>query len=73
MKPGTKVKMSQALKESLKRTGCNDHVVEFGNCVGIVEGYVNYGNQIGPEVDVQWLPSKLRYTYHPNHLSIIDQ
>lgn len=71
MKPGTRVKMSQALKESFKRTGCNDHAVEFGDCVGIVQGYVNLGNQIGPEVDVRWLPSGLRYAYHPNLLVIV--
>jgi len=71
MKPGTQVKMSQSLKETFKKNGCNDHVMEFGNCVGIVQGYTDYGSQMGPEVDVRWSPSNLRYAYHPNDLIVV--
>lgn len=48
--------------------GCStQHIEEFGNCVGIVEGPVDFGNgNLGPEVDVRWLPSQLRYGYDPN-------
>ena len=71
MKPGTRVKMSQALKDALKRNGSSDHVHEFGSCVGIVQGPTNFGGQLGPEVDVRWQPSNLRYAYHPNELVVV--
>lgn len=71
MKPGTRVKMSQRLKDALKRNGSSDHVHEFGNCVGIVQGPVNYGTQVGPEVDVRWQPSNLRYAYHTDQLDVV--
>lgn len=49
--------------------GCSSpHVEEFGDCVGIVEGLVDFGTSKGPEVNVRWLPSKLRYGYHPDQL-----
>jgi len=63
--------MSQGLKETFKKNGCNDHVVEFGNCIGIVQGYTNYGNVVGPDVDVRWQPSNLRYAYDPKYLIIV--
>ena len=55
------------------------HVEEFGKCVGIVDGLTDYNNapkgtydydpnKVGPEVDVRWEPSGLRYAYHPNDL-----
>ena len=68
MKPGTRVRMSKQLKEALKRNGCGDHVQEFGQCIGVVRGPVNYGTQIGPEVDVVWQPGNLRYAYKPEDL-----
>lgn len=49
--------------------GCSSaHVDEFGDCVGLVEGLIDYGTQKGPEVEVLWLPSRLRYGYHPDQL-----
>ena len=63
--------------------GCSsEHVDEFGECVGIVIGLVDYNNvskrhrdydptKIGPEVDVRWSPSDLRYAYHPHSLEIV--
>jgi hypothetical protein len=45
------------------------HVQEFGNCHGVVSGLVDYGNgNTGPEIDVYWSPSNLRYAYHPSLL-----
>ena len=49
------------------------HVEEFGDCEGIVEEFVvwNPGSpdeHIGPEVDVRWQPSNLRYAYLPSML-----
>jgi hypothetical protein len=64
--------MSDDLKQSLIQNDCKEHVDEFGNCIGIVEDLVNYNNggendssKIGPEVNVRWMPSKLRYGYAP--------
>lgn len=52
--------------------GCSiDHIKEFGDCIGIVIGLVDYGSQQGPEVDVRWQPSNLRYGYHPDLLDKI--
>lgn len=63
-----KVRMSQALKDRLRAKGSSEHVAEFGACVGQVEGLVDYGSAKGPEVDVRWEPSGLRYAYHPDDL-----
>lgn len=64
--------------------GCSTaHVEEFGDCVGIVQGPTDYNQcaptdagydpaKIGPEVDVRWQPSNLRYAYHPSELERID-
>ena len=75
IKSGDKVKMCDSLKYSLIKNGCKEHVEEFSNCVGIVEDYVNYNNdgendqnKIGPEFNVRWFPSKLRYGYLPEDL-----
>lgn len=101
MEPGTRVRMSQALKAKLMKActeehhvgpfdpedvdkqdcwGCSyPHVLEFGACEGIVEGPMDFNTckpgeagydpaKVGPEVDVRWQPSKLRYGYHPDDL-----
>lgn len=68
MKRGIRVRMSEQLKRDLRANGCGDHVNEFGDCVGTVEGPVDFGTQQGPEVDVRWQPSNLRYGYHPRQL-----
>ena len=63
------VRMSRELKLGLRRNGSEAHVREFGGCVGVVIGLSDYGNgHLGPEVDVRWLPSLLRYAYHPDDL-----
>lgn len=59
-----------------------DHVEEFGECVGVVDGPVDYNScepghpdydesKVGPEVDVRWKPSNLRYGYHADDLEVI--
>ena len=75
IKKGDKVKMSVSLKESLIKNDCKEHVDEFGDCIGIVEGFVNYNNdgendpeKIGPELNVRWQPSNLRYGYDVENL-----
>lgn len=55
------------------------HLDELGDCVGIVLGPVDHDNvpstdptwnprAVGPEVDVRWQPSNLRYAYDPTEL-----
>ena len=68
MNPGTAVRMTQALKDALNGNDSSEHVEEFGDCYGIVEGPVDWGACQGPEVDVRWYPSRLRYAYHPDNL-----
>lgn len=70
---GSIVKMSDELKQQFIKAGCKDHVNEFGDCFGIVEGLLDYPDSVGPEVDVRWLPSKLRYGYNPNDLVEVDK
>lgn len=70
---GTKVRMSQSIKRTLIKNGCKKHVDEFGECIGVVEGQVNFGTQKGPEVDVRWAPSHLRYAYHPRELEVLSK
>lgn len=70
MTEGTKVRMSAKLKESLSRNDSAEHVREFGNCIGVVLGPTDYKSCLGPEVDVRWLSSNLRYAYHPDDLEV---
>jgi hypothetical protein len=64
--------MSEGLKRRLRANGSGAHVDEFGKCIGIVQGPTNYGLRQGPEVDVRWLPSRLRYGYKPEDLVLVD-
>lgn len=76
IKAGQRVTMSRALMDELRAGGSGAHVDEFGGCIGIVEGLLDYNapgsppsaDKFGPEVDVRWLPSRLRYGYHPDKL-----
>jgi len=47
------------------------HLAEFGHCVGVVQGPTSYGATSGPEVDVRWEPSGLRYAYRPDQLQVL--
>jgi hypothetical protein len=78
MTPGTRVRMSQKCKDRLRANKSGAHVNEFGSCTGVVEGLTNWGphngkgpDVIGPEVDVRWAPSNLRYAYHPDDLEVV--
>lgn len=72
MKPGSMVRMNAACKRALFAAGCYAHVIEFARCVGEVRGLVDYGNgSYGPELDVFWAPSGLRYAYDPEHLQLV--
>lgn len=73
MEPGTRVRMSPQHKQHLITNGSAEHVAEFGDCEGTVEGLVRWNETTqGPEVDVRWLPSGLRYAYHPNDLEVVE-
>lgn len=75
---GTRVRMSEAYKAET-RVHSPDHVAEFADCVGIVDGPVDYNDgvspfdpsKLGPEVDVRWQPSRLRYGYDPKDLVVL--
>ena len=67
MKTGDLVKMSEEFKRGLNSNGSEDHVKEFGDCIGRVEGLV-YENGEGDELNVRWLPSELVYGYPPKFL-----
>lgn len=78
IKSGDLVKMNQKLKDELISNDCKEHVDEFGECIGIVEDKVNYNrdgendpDKIGPEYNVRWYPSKLRYGYSLEQLEKI--
>jgi hypothetical protein len=68
MKPGDVVRMNAACKRALFETDSHDHVREFGRCYGVILGLTDYGNQQGPEWDVRWEPSELKYAYAEEHL-----
>lgn len=75
IKTGDKVKMSDAFKKALLENGGKEHIDEFGDCIGVVEDLMDYNNdnekdpnKIGPEFNVRWQPSKLRYGYLPDEL-----
>jgi hypothetical protein len=62
--------------------GCSwDHVKEFGECTGIVEGPVDYNvagetfdiKKLGPELNVRWQPDGLRYAYRREDLEVLDK
>ena len=72
MKAGTRVKMTEELRTRLLLNDCDDHVDEFGDCIGIVEGPTDYGTSKGPELDVRWQPSNLRYAYDPKYLKVVE-
>jgi hypothetical protein len=79
LRKGDKVRMTVEFKTRM-RVSSVGHIIEFGNCVGIVQGFIDYHNdgdmldhgKIGPEVDVRWQPSNLRYAYMPEELEIVE-
>jgi hypothetical protein len=73
MKPKTRVRMSEELKQGMRNNGNGAHIDEFGDYVGIVQGLTDYGSKHGPEVDVRWQPSNLRYAYHPKYLVEVNE
>jgi hypothetical protein len=74
MKKGDKVRMSKETKEILSINGSLEHVMEFGDCVGIVEDrcFPTLPEEVAPEYNVRWMPSNLRYGYSPKELILED-
>lgn len=79
--PGDRVRMSEALRAQLRAAGSGAHVDELGECVGVVQGPTDWNGVapgdpawraelLGPEVDVRWQPSNLRYCYDPSELEL---
>ena len=60
--------------------GCSSgHADEFQGCIGLTEGLVNWNKpgesdptKFGPELEVRWIESKLRYAYAPEQLEIVE-
>lgn len=77
---GEKVRLTAAAKARMKGTpGLARNAAEFGDCVGIIDGLIVYkeGNVLeakveGPEYDVRWQPSGLRYAYAPEDLELVS-
>ena len=68
---GKTVRLTETYKQLLLKElkdGQPNHAKEFGHSVGIVESFIDYG----PEVDVRWQPTQLRYAYHPDHLEVLN-
>ena len=52
------------------------HLIRYGNCIGILEGKVEYGpkgnpSKVGPEHYVRWLPSGRRFGYLLSELEAV--
>ena len=73
MKPGVRVRMSEACKAGMIANGSHEHIEEFGDSVGVLVGPVDFGNgQLGPEWDVRWEPTNLRYGYAADDLDEVS-
>jgi hypothetical protein len=54
------------------RPNSRAHIKEFGRKIGVVLGLVDWGNgNIGPEYDVRWKHTKLKYAYAQEDLQIV--
>jgi hypothetical protein len=63
--------MVRMTKQHKNDNASDAHIIEFGSCVGVVIGPTDYGTCVGPEIDVRWLPSGLRYSYSSEDLERI--
>lgn len=82
-KCGLKGKHKGPFMDDNECIGCSRaHVKEFGDCVGVVVGLMDLNNcppgdpnyedsKVGPELDVRWQPSRLKYGYHPKYLTLV--
>jgi len=67
---GKKVRLSEEYKKLAKERDCIDHTEEFGDCIGIVEGF--FDEHLPPIYDVRWYPKMLRYAYNPEDLEVVE-
>lgn len=72
IRPGDRVRMTEAHRLKLRTGRSRQHESEFGECVGVVIGLTDFGTALGPELDVRWAPSGLRYAYHPSELERVQ-
>lgn len=68
-RPGHHVEEVDIMGEMMCLRCSGDHVTEFGNSIGVVEGPA-WENGEGPEVFVRW-DGRLRYSYDPAALRVI--
>ncbi len=66
MKIGDRVRMTDNFKRN--NPNSEDHINEFGSCSGIVVDY-SEDNPYG-DIDVRWLPSRLKYGYTIDSLEL---
>ena len=74
LKRGDLVRMTHQFKSLMKsgQSFSKLHIKEFGRCVGMVLGPVDWANgTFGPEIDVRWKPSGLRYMYSIESLQVV--
>ncbi len=71
MKKGTKVKMKDSFKQQCLKNESRDHILEFGECTGIVIGLTHPELPGIDDVAIRWQPSNLRYNYSPDDLDIV--
>lgn len=78
MKIGTCVRLTDAYKKKMLLGaapstekgvgGPYEHIKEFGDCVGVIQGATF--SDPAPELDVRWHISNLRYSYSPGELEV---
>jgi hypothetical protein len=79
---GTRVRMTRAFRKKMRWSGSRAHIREFGRCIGVSQGLTEHNNvlmrdpgydfnKLGPEIDVRWEPSNLRYAYAFEDLEIV--
>jgi len=82
-KIGDEVRMTNDFKNQMI-SNSPDHIEEFGNSIGVIEGLVDYNNVgpnhpnynpdlLGPELNVRWKTENggLRYGYDPAELELV--
>lgn len=71
MRIGTRVRMSQDLKDLFRMNGSHEHLREFEHEVGVVipkDADIEHW----PEVRVRWGDTGLNYLYPPSMLEIVE-
>lgn len=62
-----KVKLTEEHKQKLINNNCQDHVNEFGDCIGILNKIEKNG-----DLEIIWFPSNLKYHYMCDAIQIVE-